>query len=391
MYNKAINFSIACLGMLLFGITLITVGAVLPDLKLKFALDEIAAGVLFAILPFGILAGSLVFGYFCDKYGYKGILILSCLLVVLGLAGIAILPSIDYLKICIFLFGFGGGCINGATNALVSDISHQNKGANLSLLGVFFAIGALGMPLILGVLKNSVGFEPILLSVAGFGLLIFLMMFLVKFPPAKNKNDVSFTHVFSLVKNKILLLIAFFLFFQSSLEAVIHNWITTYLNESLSIAKDKSLYALTLNVIGMAVMRLLIGTVFRRVTDRAMLSVSVLILMFSSILLYFTKSYWASSIALTLLGAGMAAGFPMMYSIVGKRHAEISATAFSFILSIALIGNMLVNYSMGIIAKNYGISQVPHMIFAEVVMMAILLFVVFKTDKSTSLSNVPDY
>jgi predicted MFS family arabinose efflux permease len=141
----------------------------------------------------------------------------------------------------------------------------------------------------------------------------------------------------------------------------------------------------------MAVMRLLIGTVFRRVTDRAMLSVSVLILMFSSILLYFTKSYWASSIALTLLGAGMAAGFPMMYSIVGKRHAEISATAFSFILSIALIGNMLVNYSMGIIAKNYGISQVPHMIFAEVVMMAILLFVVFKTDKSTSLSNVPDY
>lgn len=68
MYNKAINFSIACLGMLLFGITLITVGAVLPDLKLKFSLDEVEAGVLFAILPFGILAGSLIFGYFCDKY-----------------------------------------------------------------------------------------------------------------------------------------------------------------------------------------------------------------------------------------------------------------------------------------------------------------------------------
>ncbi len=387
MYNKAINFSIACLGMLLFGITLITVGAVLPDLKLKFSLDEVEAGVLFAILPFGILAGSLIFGYFCDKYGYKGILIFSCLLVVLGLAGIAVLSSIDYLKVCVFLFGLGGGCINGATNALVSDISDQSKGANLSILGVFFAIGALGMPLILGILKNTVGFETILLSVAGFGLLIFLMMFFIKFPPAKNKNDVSFTHVFSLVKNKILLLIAFFLFFQSSLEAVIHNWITTYLNEGLNIAKDKSLYALTLNVIGMAVMRLFIGTVLRRVTERSMLTVSVLILVFSSILLYFTKSYWASSIALTLLGAGMAAGFPMMYSIVGKRHAEISATAFSFILSIALIGNMLMDYLMGIIAKNYGIGQVTHLIFAEVIMMGLLLFFIFKTKRNMLFSG----
>ena len=105
--------------MLLFGITLITVGAVLPDLKLKFSLDEVEAST-FAILPFGILAGSLIFGYFCDKYGYKGILIFSCLLVVLGLAGIAVLSSIDYLKVCVFCFGLVGGCINGATNALVS-------------------------------------------------------------------------------------------------------------------------------------------------------------------------------------------------------------------------------------------------------------------------------
>ena len=49
-----------------------------------------------------------------------------------------------------FLFGLGGGAVNGATNALVSDISEKDKGANLSLLGVFFGLGALGMPFILG-------------------------------------------------------------------------------------------------------------------------------------------------------------------------------------------------------------------------------------------------
>ena len=55
---------------------------------------------------------------------------------------------------CMFFIGFGGGIINGGTNALVADISAENKGANLSLLGVFFGIGALGMPLLLGVLSK---------------------------------------------------------------------------------------------------------------------------------------------------------------------------------------------------------------------------------------------
>src|SRR6185312_11028039 len=97
-----------------------TLGSVKHGLEQKYLLDEIASGKLFSILPFGILLGSLLFGPFCDKYGYK---------------------------VLIFLFGLGGGAINGATSALVSDISDKDKGANLSLLGVFFGIGALGMPL----------------------------------------------------------------------------------------------------------------------------------------------------------------------------------------------------------------------------------------------------
>ena len=381
MYNRTINFFVACAGMLLFGITLITLGAVLPDLKIKFGLDEIAAGALYAILPFGILAGSLVFGYFCDRYGYKGLLSVSCLLVVIGLAGIAWLSSLALLKICIFVFGFGGGCINGATNALVSDISEKNKGANLSLLGVFFAIGALGMPLILGVLRESTGFENILYAIVALGAVIFIVMTLVKFPPAKNTNDVDATHIFRLFGNRVLLLIAFFLFFQSSLEAVVHNWITTYLNESLGIAKDKALYALTLNVVGMALMRLLMGSVLRNVSGKTLLWVSMAMMLASSAMLFFTTGYVASAIALTLLGAGMAAGFPMMYAIVGRRHPEISATAFSFILSIALIGNMLVNYFMGIIAKNYGIEKVTILIIGEVIAMIILYWYIFKNEK----------
>src|SRR5512138_3334823 len=121
MYNRKIIFGAACLGMLLFGIALITLGAVAPDLRDKLKLDDISAGMLFSILPFGILAGSLLFGPIADRYGYRIMLSLSCLLLFAGFEGIAYAPSKELLIVFVLLAGFSGGVVNGATNALVSD------------------------------------------------------------------------------------------------------------------------------------------------------------------------------------------------------------------------------------------------------------------------------
>ena len=64
MFNKKLVFWAACFGILLFGIGLITLGSIAPDLKTKFSLDDVSAGTLFSILPIGILTGSLFFGLF---------------------------------------------------------------------------------------------------------------------------------------------------------------------------------------------------------------------------------------------------------------------------------------------------------------------------------------
>src|SRR5205809_616554 len=117
MYNKKIIFAAACTGMLFFGISLITLGSVVQDLQEKYQLDQVAAGALFSILPLGILAGSLLFGPICDKYGYKILLAIACCCMFVGFEGIAYAPSQWVLQICIFLVGLGGGAVNGATNA----------------------------------------------------------------------------------------------------------------------------------------------------------------------------------------------------------------------------------------------------------------------------------
>src|SRR5262245_54078537 len=146
MYKRNLVFAAACLGLLLFGIVFLSLGSVVNLLQAKFNLDTNSLGTLTALLPLGILARSLVFGSVVDRYGYKAPLMMAALLVMLGLEGIALSKSISWVRLFIVVIGFGGGVLNGGTNALVADISASERGANLSLLGVFFGIGALAMP-----------------------------------------------------------------------------------------------------------------------------------------------------------------------------------------------------------------------------------------------------
>ncbi|MBK8953830.1 MAG: MFS transporter [Chitinophagaceae bacterium] len=171
MYNKNRVFAAACIGLFLFGMTLITLGSILPELKSKFETEGLSASMLAAILPVGILLGSLVFGPVVDRYGYKLLLIISVLVSVIALEGLAFSKSVTVLYLCIFFVGFGGGIINGGTSALVADISTENKGASLSLLGVSFGAGALGMPLLLGILSKQFEYPAILSAVGLFMLL----------------------------------------------------------------------------------------------------------------------------------------------------------------------------------------------------------------------------
>ena len=378
MYKRKWVFGAACAGMFLFGITFITLGSVVPGLKEKYHLSETSAGTLFSLLPFGILAGSLLFGPICDKYGYKIVLSISCFCICAGLEGIAFAPSLLVLKACICLFGLGGGAINGATNAVVADISEKDKGASLSLLGVFFGIGALGMPLLLAILGHAFHFEMITAFVGLITCLAGLGFLFIRFPLPKQSQGFPIAHSFHLVKDNVLLLIAFFLFCQSSFEAVINNWTTTYLSKKLFIPADKALYALSLYVVGMTAMRLLLGSFLKAVPVKNLLITSFALLLAGCFCLEFADTFYIAVAGLLLLGAGLAGGFPIMLGMVGHRYAAISGTAFSFVLVIALLGNTLVNYGMGIVVDHYGIGYLTKIAFLESIIMLLLTIFILR-------------
>lgn len=369
--------------MLLFGISLITLGSVSSNLQDKFQLDAIDSGTLFSILPIGIIVGSLLFGPVSDRYGYKFFFVVSCVCLLIGFQGIAWSGSLGLLRFCIFLFGFGGGAINGATNAVVADISSNNKGANLSLLGVFFGIGALGMPSVLAALEKQFTVQQVVASVGLLPVAAAVLFMFTPFPPPKRIQAVGLDAILSLLRSGFLWLIGFFLFCQSAVEGVINNWTTMYLERHLSFTGSGALFTLSLYVGGLTAMRLALGSVLRNTSPSRIMALSLALLFTGALILRMTDTPAFATTALIVTGAGLAAGFPVMLGFAGAVFAELSATAFSIILTVALAGNMIINYTTGILIDQFGIEQYTTITLLLYAAMVPLTYFILKKHQNT--------
>ena len=161
-----------------------------------------------------------------------------------------------------------------------------------------------------------------------------------------------------------------------------NNWTTTYLINEKSVAPNAALYALSLYITGYTIMRLLLGTALRAVATNKMMFASIVLIVSGTIVLALAGSYTVAVTGLVILGAGLSGGFPLMLGVVAGRFAELSGTAFSFVLVIALIGNMLVNYLLGLIAERTGIHHLITVAFAEAAVMLVLAITIFTRNQA---------
>ncbi|KPK80559.1 MAG: hypothetical protein AMS27_16800 [Bacteroides sp. SM23_62_1] len=364
--------------MFLFGITIISLGCILPDIISRYQINEIAAGTLAALLPLGILTGSIVFGPVTDRFGHKYLLIICSFLIMIALEGIAFSQNFLLLKLNIFIIGFSGGFVNGSTNTLVNDISSEGRSANLSLLGVFFGIGALGMPLLIGIFTELLSADLIIAAIGLLMILPIIYFFFVQFPDPKISRNYPLKESFRMLKDPALLLMGFFLFLEGGLEGITNNWTTTYLQNWLIEEKQQTLYALSAFVLSLTLTRLLLGFILRKIPSYLVQIISILIAFTGILILKLNSTYNFTVFGLILLGMGFACGFPIILGYVGELFKKFSGTAFGIVLVISLIGNMIINYSMGLIIHHFGIKHFSSLLLICLILLLVMFYLVLR-------------
>lgn len=374
MYKKNLVYAAACMGMAFFGVAFIVMGSVLPSFTEKYSLDALGASSLVTFLPVGVLLGSLIFGPVVDRFGYKMLLIVSTLLAMLGIEGLAFVEDMTLLRLCIFFIGLGGGMLNGSTNALASDVSDDhNRSSRLSILGVFYGIGALGIPFLLGTLSKIYSYGVILQWTGLFMFLCVLYFIVIKFPAPKYQQGFPIKKALGMVKEPILLISSLFLFFQSGMEGLFNNWTTSYLNGTTSIEAGNVILTLTFFVLGMTVARLVLSYILKFIKQSYALIGGICLSVLGVILLNYSESFPIAATSLFLVGFGLAAGFPVIIGIIGSVYKETSGTAIGIALFIALSGNSILNYVMGHISKAFEIGSFPIFIAVLLLLQAIIV------------------
>jgi len=380
--------SSACAGMFVFGIVMAVLGAMLPSLFSKIQFNKSEAGNLFLYMNLAMLVMSVIFGPIVDRFGFKLFLIVCSLLVAASLFIFTYASTYSIILIAAVILGFGGGGLNGGTNALTSDIHPDKRSSALNLLGIFFGFGALTIPFLIGTLLNHIGLRFILILATLLGLVPFILFSVFPFPRPKHGQGFPLSQAKKIIRHPLLWLCGFLLFFQSGNEFTIGGWISTYLNEYFHLTPMMASIILAGYWAAIMSGRLASTKIVKILKNEKLVFVSAFLSLIGAIMIVTSSSKTIACLGVVLIGLGFAAIFPTTLAVVGGVFPAFSGTAFSFIFVIALAGGMIFPWLTGKIAQAYSIRQglfIPVFNCSMIIILQIVIMKVMKKHRGVRL------
>ncbi|HWR15359.1 MAG TPA: MFS transporter [Terriglobales bacterium] len=386
MRQRALFIS-ACAGMLVFGIVLAILGTLfgMPEMRERLHIDLAEQGNMFLFLYLGIFLASMIAGPMIDHLGNKLTLLGSSLLVAAAMVLFAMSSSLSTASVAAVVLGFGGGGLNTSTNVLVSDLYGDKRGPMLNLLGIFFGVGALCIPLLAASIQGHFTIPQLLFFCAAISGACAVAYAVMKFPPALSPQGFSLRATLSVARYPGVLLLAFLLFFESGNEACIGGWTSTYANAN---GFEPRIATLVLAGYWAALMfsRIIAATVLANVPKaRVVLGSAVLSLLGCAILLS-AQSLPLLVLGVVIIGVSYAPIFPTALAIAGDRYSN-TGTVFGLLFAIALIGGMAFPWGVGQVSQQFGIRIGMVVPLAGAIGISILAAVLMVQERTARVRN----
>ena len=150
------------------------------SIKADLGIDTLSPLMLLGTVYFGTYAAmTLPSGLLGDRFNKKRLLAAGALLNSLAFAVAASTDSYVVLLGCMVLCGLGGGIYHPVGTALIASRFKDSLGRALGLVGMGASVGLFGGPVLSGFLEELVGWRGALLSLAGIGVMVSLVFWLV--------------------------------------------------------------------------------------------------------------------------------------------------------------------------------------------------------------------
>lgn len=319
--------------MFVFGVVLLLMGSLLPSLEVNY----VQAGGLGSLPLVGILAATILVGPVLDTVGAKPVLA-AALVMVAGAVGL--LPSLHTyaaLAIAALIYGFGGGVLNTATNALVADLSAAGRGAALNLLGFSFSLGALAAPLLMSTLGGSLGTASVLRILAAGTALILVPVLIFRFPAATYAGT-RLRELLRVLNHPLVWLFGALLFFESGSENSMFVWAGKIVGGMFNATPQHANWALVGLSAAIGAGRLGATFLLRVLGDRRTMLISTAITVTGTMIAFTSRAFPTAVLGMVLIGLGLASIYPTALGVAGDRFPRQTGTVFGAIMAVSLVG-----------------------------------------------------
>lgn len=343
---------VAALGFLLIGWATLLVPSLIRQVQRDFAQDDAGLGFFFLVHAATYVAGSFGGGLLTERIGRRPVLAVGAGLVALGLVALAVVPDWSLFLLAAVPFGLGGGALDGGGNALALDLYTTARGRALTLLHLFFSVGALASPVAAGALVASgVAWQAVVMGTAVGAGVVALLYGLVAMPTGRHQRS-DLVVPARMGRDPVLIALGIAIACYVAAEVGISNWLVRFLEAApLAIATG----ALSLFWVGLTVGRLAAARVADRY-DHARFATVASIVAAAAIVGAIAIPSLPVTIALFAV-AGFAFGpvYPLIMAIGGDRFPGRSAAVGGFLAGVAIIGSVAYPPIMGFLSVGVGL------------------------------------
>jgi fucose permease len=336
------------LTMILTGLVSTTFGAALPEIRDTLEISISQTGTLIVAKTIGFIIATFFSGVVIAKFGKKALGCLGAATSCCGLLAFGILPGL-WINFAVYLVvGIGAGCTQVVANSLIIDLYDKKRSNMMNLLHFFFTFGSVLGPLYAGlVFRHALSWRFAFMTCAVIALIIFCAFILLPFPDktrdCKNNTDIR---SFNLLKERLVLLLLVLLGFHVTVQLGVGNWLTSYLEEYLSLPHVLSSNILTFYWVGMAIGRFVCYKFSHRLKHHQLMLAMVV-----GSFVFLLVSIIASSSAqllvlLALLGFSLSGFYPMVVVIGGSLYQRRSGAVIGVLAAGASISSTLLQWFM---------------------------------------------
>jgi fucose permease len=353
----------SCLIFLAFGFISAAFGPLLPELAARTGVGLAVVGSVFTASFLGGLCSSLAGGPLSDRIGQRRVLLGAVTLYALGVAGIAVTQSLPALLAATLLSGFGTGAIDVCTNVLIARTFAERNVSALSLLNVFFGVGAVLGPAAAGLsLALSSTAYPTLWI--GFALLLFCLPAIylsgrgtsAGAPAAAAGAPTSRRETtLRVYRSPLLWTFGALLLVYVGAETAIGGWTTTYLGRTTGLAIESAALVASGYWLALTAGRMISAALGTRLSSHAVLVICLgTTLVAGALLPLSTGNAPLTVCAILLLGLGYGAIFPTVFAVITSVFAAGPGTAGSIGTAMGSIGGMSLPPLMGVLLVSVG-------------------------------------